>query len=401
MSYEPFWRFRPTDEEYLLERQRINAAKAAYGMAKYECGPLSPEAIDALFELSKEYCQHGHYKMAEWILERIWFFAPYIYPEDDIRSSDILVRCAFRSKEKEEALQLGTQAVECAQRISGVDSIDAGYAMYNLGTLCSNHSQLEEALEWQLAGIECLRKHLPDNAPELLSMIRRTARWCTMFKAYDTAIQLKEELYQINSRDHGPDSIEAFRAMTSMARTHDLLGQHEQAILLWRKCCEAMQEMQSLGASDLFPTLHDYCECCLAAGAFEEALPIALYLLETEPPSRHKKHMMLYVIGFIHKQCGDYKSAVHYLKAAVEEIDSHKEVIYLREKDIKGELASVYRLLGWEQEAADVEASLFEHEAILDDLPAFPYETLDDGNGGQRIRVTAIEPEYLRDRHQC
>lgn len=401
MSYEPFWRFRPTDEEYLLERQQINEARAAYGMARQEYGPLSPEASDALFVLRETYCEYGYFKLAEKLLEKIWFFAEYVYPEDDIRSSDMLIRCAFFSKEKEEALRLGTDAVTRAQQISGVDSTDAGYAMHNLGTLYSNHSNLEEALRWQLAGINCLRKQLPDNDPELLTMMRRTANRCTMFKEHETAIQLKEELYRINAREHGPDSIEAFRAVASMARAHDYLGHHEQAILLWRECCDVLQGMQSVGEEDLFPALHNYCECCLAICAYEEALPIALYLLETEPPSRHKKHLTLYAIGIIHRQRGDYESAVHYLKAAVEEIDSHKEVIYLREKDIKGELASVYRLLGWEQEAADVEASLFEHEAILDDLPAFPYEMLDDGNGGQRIRVTAIEPEYLRDRHQC
>lgn len=395
MSRKPFWRYMPTNEEYVKERQQINAAKAVYAAAKEE-GRHSPRAADALFELCDAYQEHGHFQIAQWLMNRIFPHAEEIYPEDDIRSADMMMWTAFGIEDEQEALAHAAQALARAQQIAGADSVEAGYAMHNLGTLHSNFSRRAEGVRWQLEGIACLRKRLPDGSAELFNMMSWTARRCSMFKEYTAALELYSKLCRVSLRDRGEDDRTTLSAMQGMARAYDGLGWHAQALLLWRACCRIMQEKEGADSRELFSVLDSCCDCCISIGADDEALEIIGRLLEMKERSTHHRHSTLRKAAGIHTRRGDDEAAADCLRAALEYMEDSKNAIFRSKNEFKRELAAVCRRLGREQEAAEVEATITDEADPLTGVPGFPFEMIDDGNGGQRMRVTAMESVWLR-----
>lgn len=396
MDYEPFWRYRPTDEEYLLERQRLNEAKARYCAAKKAHGPLSPEAVDTLFELAELYRMEGHFDIAEWLLDRVWFFLPYVYPADDIRSVDMLMLCAFQAERLEDALQLGMEAVERAKLITGADSVEAGYQVHNLGTLYSNHGQRDAAVKWQMAGIECLQRNLADNDAELIGILRWTASRCYMNGEYDEALSLYRELHRVSLRDNGPEDLTTLNAMQGVAGALGHLGMHQAALPLWRECSGALLNVPNESEDAVYMALKGYRDCCTALDLYDEALAAALQLLEAVGTQSNRRTSILHKIGSIYARTGDYENAISYFMAAKEDMVLHENTMYISHADLEHELADAHRALGQEQEAVETEANAAAAEKALEGLPPELLKSLEAHRLGLPDPIRTIEPPLLR-----
>ena len=255
----------------------------------------------------------------------------------------------------QEAIRLCTEAMEIRKKVLGKEHPDYAISLNNLASYYDALGNYQEAIRLGTEAMEIWEKVLGEEHPDYATSLNNLASYYDALGNYQEAIRLCTEAMEIRKKVLGEEHPDYATSLSNLAGYYDKLGNYQEAIRLSTEAMEIRKKVLGEEHPDYATSLNNLAGYYDALGNYQEALRLGTEALEIYKKVLGEEHpdyaASLNNMSFYYSKLGNYQEAI---RLGTEALEISEKILGEEHPDYAtslNNLANSYSNLGNYQEA--------------------------------------------------